>query len=251
VCGHWIEPVTERDHDSTATRRDYLRATAGFAATGVAGLAGCMGGAEAATGTLATRVSDQPGDITDLETCVVTIAGFWVVPGSASSEETATTTATATATATATEVEDEGEDEGEDEDEDESRQYHEFDDPQEADLVELQGDRSALLGEQELKTGTYAFLQLDVTSVEATLADGGAATVTTPGEAPLKFDQSFEIRADERTCSRPTSRRFGGDRAGRICSNPSRARRACVTRRRPRPRRRTRTGRRAATARGG
>lgn len=140
-----------------------------------------MGGAEATTGTLATRVSDQPGDISDFETCVVTIAGFWVAPGSGDEEE-------GTATATV-----------EGDDEDDAREYHEFDEPQEADLVELQGDRSALLGERELETGQYAFLQLDVTGVDATLADGGEATVDTPGEAPLKFDQSFEIRAETRT----------------------------------------------------
>jgi len=175
--------VTERDHESaTATRRDYLRASAGLAAAGVAGLAGCMGGAEAATGTLATRVSDQPGDISDFETCVVTMAGFWVAPESDDGE---------TATSTATETSSDGEDA--------DREYHEFEEPQEADLVELQGDRSALLGEQELETGTYVSLQLDVTGVDATLADGGEATVETPGEAPLKFTQSFEIRADERT----------------------------------------------------
>ena len=174
--------MNEHDHDTTATRRDCLKATGGLTAAGIAGLAGCMGGAEAATGTLATRVSDQPGDIGDFETCVVTMAGFWVASGSgsASDDESATTTATATA------------------DEDD-REYHEFEEPRAADLVELQGDRSALLGEQALETGTYAFLQLDVTGVEATLADGGEATVDTPGEAPLKFNQSFEIRADERT----------------------------------------------------
>lgn len=174
--------MSERDADSTtASRRDYLRATGGLAAAGVAGLAGCMGGAEATTGTLATRVSDQPGDIGDFETCVVTIAGFWVA---SASDENGTATATPT---------------DEDGDEDDDREYFEFDEPREADLVELQGDRSALLGEQELETGTYAFLQLDVTGVEATLADGGDATVETPGAAPLKFDRSFEIRADART----------------------------------------------------
>jgi hypothetical protein len=182
--------VTERDHESaTVSRRDCLRATGGLAAAGAAGLAGCMGGAEATTGTLATRVSDQPGDISDFETCVVTMAGFWVAPGS--DDETATSTSASTETETSS-------DDG-DEDEDEDREYHEFEEPREADLVELQGDRSALLGEQELETGTYAFLQLDVTGVAATLADGGEATVDTPGEAPLKFNQSFEIRADERT----------------------------------------------------
>jgi hypothetical protein len=181
--------VTERDHESaTATRRDYLRVTGGLAAAGVAGLAGCMSGAEATTGTLATRVSDQPGDISDFETCVVTMAGFWIAPAS---DEDAT--ATSTSASTETETSSDGEDE------DADREYHEFEEPREADLVELQGDRSALLGEQDLETGTYAYLQLDVTSVDATLADGGEATVETPGEAPLKFNQSFEIRADERT----------------------------------------------------
>jgi hypothetical protein len=181
--------VTERDHESaTATRRDYLNATGGLAAAGVVGLAGCMGGAEAATGTLATRVSDQPGDISAFETCVVTMAGFWVAAGS-DDAETATSTSASTGTETSSD----------DEDADADREYHEFEEPREADLVELQGDRSALLGERELETGTYAFLQLDVTGVDATLADGGEATVETPGEAPLKFDQSFEIRADERT----------------------------------------------------
>jgi hypothetical protein len=176
--------VTEHDHDSTATRRDYLRAAAGLVTTGVAGLAGCMGGAEAATGTLATQVSDQPGDIGDFETCVVTVAGYWVAPD-------ADGDATGTSTATGTDADADSADE--------EREYHEFEEPRDADLVELQGDRAALLGERELETGTYAFLQLDVTGVEATLADGEAATVDTPGEAPLKFDQSFEIREDART----------------------------------------------------
>jgi len=177
-----------RDDDvdqPTASRRDYLRATGGLAAAGVVGLAGCMGGAEAATGTLATQVSDQPGAISDFETCVVTIAGIWVKPGTAEGDEESTATATSTET--------------ESDDEDDAREYHEFDEPQEADLVELQGDRTALVDEQELETGQYAFLQLDVTGVDATLADGGEATVETPGNAPLKFDQSFEIRAETRT----------------------------------------------------
>jgi uncharacterized protein YcaQ len=138
-------------------------------------------------------VSDQPGDISDFETCVVTITGFWVKPGTADEDDEEDEAETDT-TATATETEAE-----ETSDESDAREYYELETPQEADLVELQGDRSALIGEQELETGTYAFLQLDVTSVEATLADGGEATVTTPGNAPLQFKQSFEIRADTRT----------------------------------------------------
>ncbi|WP_435069024.1 DUF4382 domain-containing protein [Haloplanus sp. C73] len=176
----------------SASRRDYLRATTGLAAAGLTGLAGCSS-AQATTGTLATRVSDQPGDIGDFETCVVTIAGFWVKPGTEDEDDEDNDT---TATATTTESESDG---TETPDESDEREYYELESPQEADLVELQGDRSALIGEQELETGTYAYLQLDVTGVDATLADGGEATVTTPGNAPLQFKQSFEIREDTRT----------------------------------------------------
>jgi len=175
--------MEERDIDRlAASRRDYLRATGGLAAAGVTGLAGCTG-AEAATGTLATSVTDQPGDIGDFESCVVTVAGIWIKPSTAEDDETTTDETTTDETV----------------DETGARDYHEFDEPREADLVELQGDRTALLGEHELETGDYAFLQLDVTGVEATLADGGEATVDTPGEAPLQFKQPFEIREDTRT----------------------------------------------------
>jgi hypothetical protein len=88
-----------RDSDAerqTASRRDYLRATGGLAAAGAVGLAGCMGGAEATTGTLATQVSDQPGDIDDFESCLITIAGFWVAGSDAADEATDTATSTAT-----------------------------------------------------------------------------------------------------------------------------------------------------------
>lgn len=184
--------MSEHDHESTtASRRDYLRATTSLAAAGLAGLAGCSS-AQAATGTLATRVSDQPGDIGDFESCVITIEGFWVKPESDDDEEGEETTATAT------ESESESED-TETADQSDAREYYELESPQEADLVDLQGDRSALIGEQELETETYAFLQLDVTGVEATLADSGEATVTTPGNAPLQFKQSFEIRENTRT----------------------------------------------------
>jgi hypothetical protein len=174
----------------SASRRNYLRTTAGLAAAGLTGLAGCSS-ARAATGTLATRVSDQPGDIGDFETCVVTIDGFWVKPGTAD-EEDDEEGEDSDATATETESDETA-------DESDERTYHELESPQEADLVELQGDRSALVDEQELETGTYAYLQLDVTGVDAPLADGGEATVTTPGNAPLQFKQSFEIRENTRT----------------------------------------------------
>jgi hypothetical protein len=79
------------------------------------------------------------------------------------------------------------------------REYHEFEESRQADLVELQDGTSAQVGETELETGEYAYLQLDVTGVDATLSTGDEATVETPGEAPLKFDQAFEIRAGTRT----------------------------------------------------
>ena len=166
--------------DDSLGRRAYLGAT-GMAAAALSGLAGCLGGSGGETGTLATEVKDQPGDIADFESCIVTIDGIWVAPGSG--ETTTTDTASADS---------EGTDDG-------GREYYQFDEPQEADLVELQDGNTKLVGEQELPTGDYAFLQLDVTGVDATLKEGGEATVTTPGEAPLKFNASFEIRAEETT----------------------------------------------------
>ena len=157
------------DDQVPVSRRSYLKATAG-AAVGTVGLAGCMGGG--GTGTLATEVTDQPGDIADFESCVVTIVGLWVMP--------------ADATATGT-------------DDDDARERVDFDEPQEADLVQLQNGNTKLVDETELETGEYDYLQLDTNGVDATLDDGSDANVTTPGDAPLKFNQSFEIRTDATT----------------------------------------------------
>jgi len=166
--------------DDSLGRRAYLGAT-GMAAAALSGLAGCLGGGGGDTGTLATEVKDQPGDIADFESCVVTMDGVWVAPSGDGTTTADTTSQTGEGTA------------------DGGREYYQFDEPQEADLVQLQDGNTKLVGEQELPTGDYAFLQLDVTGVDATLKDGGEATVTTPGEAPLKFNKSFEIRADETT----------------------------------------------------
>ncbi|WP_058828460.1 DUF4382 domain-containing protein [Haloferax sp. Q22] len=146
----------------THTRRRFLRSAAGIAAATTAGLAGCMGTASATTGTLSTRVSDKPGDIADFESCVVTVSTVRVKPadGEAKSLDAGGTA---------------------------------------LDLVELQGDASALVEEFELETGIYDFLQVEVSETDATLTDGSAATVEVPGSAPLKFERSFEIRADETT----------------------------------------------------
>lgn len=149
-------------------RREYLAAT-GAAVVGTA-LAGCTGGS---TGTLATRVTDQPGDISDFETCVVTITEIRIKPAA------------------------EGDD-GDGEDEADAEDTYDVDDA-EADLVELQNGNTKLVGELDVETGEYEYLKLAVSNVDATLENGSDADVSTPGDAPLKFNQSFEIRDGERT----------------------------------------------------
>jgi uncharacterized protein YaiE (UPF0345 family) len=140
-------------------RRRYLELVG--ASTAVA-LAGCTG---ASTGTLATRVSDQPGDIGDFESVVISITELRTIPADT------------------------------DDDVDETSRSVDA----EVDLVELQGDSSAPIGEEEFETAEYQYLKLVVGSVDATLSDGDDATVTTPGEAPLQFNTTFEIREGQTT----------------------------------------------------
>jgi hypothetical protein len=184
-------------------RREYLGA-AGGVALGTA-LAGCLGG-DGSTGTLATRVTDQPGDIGDFESCVVTISEIRVKPAGGADdddddgdEETPTATDDTATNATGTEAttgEETADDDGGGDDQGVKR--HGVDDA-EADLVELQDGETELVAELELETGDYQYLQLLVSEVDAALEGGGEAEVTTPGNAPLKFNQSFEIRADSTT----------------------------------------------------
>ena len=167
--------------DGAVSRRAYLTA-AGATAAGMSGLAGCafLG---ATTGTLATRVTDQPGDIADFESCVVEIVGMWFGPEGAEAGDGG----------------DEADVDGEDDAEPAGREYYEYDEPQFADLVELQGDETQLVDEREIEVAGYEFLQLDVDGIDATLEDGESATVAVPGEAPLTFRERFEIREDTRT----------------------------------------------------
>ncbi|MGM0604246.1 MAG: DUF4382 domain-containing protein [Halobacteriota archaeon] len=79
------------------------------------------------------------------------------------------------------------------------REYYEYDEPQEADLVELQDAATQLVDEREFDVATYEFLQLDIDGVDATIEDGSDATVEVPGEASLTSNQSFEIREETRT----------------------------------------------------
>jgi hypothetical protein len=182
------------DHNATRStnRREYLRAVGGVAAASTVGLAGCMGSSEA-TGLLSTTVTDQPGDIADFESCVVTIDGIWVKPAESDDEDSEDET---------NETEDGVQEQQEgDVDQGEGREYYEFEEPQEADLVNLQGGETQLVDEdRELPVGSYEFLQLDISGVTAILADSGEeATVDTPGNAPLQFKLAFEIREGERT----------------------------------------------------
>lgn len=143
-------------------RRTFLRAVGGTTSIATVGaLAGCAGAD--GTGTLAARVSDQPGDIEDFESLLITVGAVWVTPF------------------------------------DGDRERHEFDSPTSVDLTELVGEASELVGEVELDTGEYESLQLDVTETDATLADGGETQVGVPGDAPLTFNVGFEIRSGERT----------------------------------------------------
>lgn len=189
--------------DTSTTRRTYLRAAGAVGLAGITGLAGCTGGS-AATGTIATRVKDAPGDIADFESCVVTIQGFWVKEqdGTEADETEADGTdaeGTETESTDADGTETVQEQNEEDVDQSDERTYYEYDEAQEADLVELQNGNTKLVDEREIETGTYAYLQLDVSGVDATLSGGGDVDVGTPGEAPLQFKEPFEIRENQRT----------------------------------------------------
>ncbi|GAB3683912.1 hypothetical protein GCM10028857_12210 [Salinarchaeum chitinilyticum] len=283
--------------DSLLDRRAYLRLAGTLAAGATAGLAGCAetlpgsdsensnGDGSSSTGLLSTAVSDDPGDIGDFESCIVTLDGIWVGPktdgsgenadeedeeeeeddtedsddeesgvesgtgdgeagqgdgGNGSPEQAGSTGNSATDdTASGSQddetdgtngtdpdgdVDDDGsdstDDDGSDSAEDETegsddegdgddaddaddgsggRTYYEFEEPQKADLTELQGDAQQLVGEHELPVGTYQFLQLDIGGISGTLTDGSEASVETPGNAPLKFNQSFDVREGYRT----------------------------------------------------
>ncbi|ELZ42057.1 DUF4382 domain-containing protein [Halorubrum tebenquichense] len=191
--------MTDRTPDLDVDRRTYLRAT-GVAALGSVGLAGCVG---RATGTLATRVTDQPADIGDFESLVVTVEGFWLGPEGAEpesegSDDGGNETDDGSDDADGNET-DGGNETDDGEDAPAGREYFEFDEPQEADLVELQNGETQLIDERELETGEYPYLQLDVSAADGTLTDGGEATVDLPGNAPLKFNEAFEIRENTQT----------------------------------------------------
>lgn len=181
--------MNDTTDDTKVSRRSCLRAAGAIGLAGMTGLAGCSGNG-GATGTLSTAVKDAPGDISDFESCVVTIEGFWLKDSSDDDTEDATAT---------TDEEGVAEQNEEDVDQSDDREYHEYDEPQEADLVQLQDGNTQLVDDREIEVGTYAFLQLDVSGVDGTLTSGEDADVGTPGSAPLQFKREFEIREDQRT----------------------------------------------------
>ena len=157
------------------------------------------------TGLLSTEVTDQPGDIADFESCVVTIEGTWIKPSgetggvdddAGAGNETDGNESEHSGNESDTGLTEQDED---DVDRGEGRRYLEFDDPQEADLVQLQDGNTQLIDEREVEAGEYQFLQLDVAGVEGVLEEGDEADVETPGNAPLQFNRAFEIRDGERT----------------------------------------------------
>jgi len=203
-------------------RRRYLEGLGAVVATGA--VAGCTGNgdndgdgggdSDGETGLLSTSVTDQPNDIADFESLVVTIEGIWVKPDDADDDaetedadedpdgdediDDADGAEETDSDGGDSEDEEDGDDDA-DVDESSGRYYIEFEEPQEADLVGLQGDESQLIDETELETGDYQFLQLNVSETTGTLEDGEEAPVETPGNAPLQFKHGFEIRAEERT----------------------------------------------------
>lgn len=181
-------------------RREYLKLASGAVAGSTVGISGCLGGnegGEAGTGTLGTQITDQPGDIADFESCVVTIQGIWVKPRSEADSEGEDDAADEENTTENGSETDEGDES--DVDEGDGREYYEFDETQEADLVDLQGENTQLIDERELTAQEYEHLQLDVTDVAGELKEGGEAAVSTPGNAPLQFNERFEVRQDQRT----------------------------------------------------
>jgi len=145
------------------------------------GLVGCTGDSDSGSdsgdddgtsyGTLSTAVTDQPSAIDDFESLTVTIDGIWITPAGSDEEDTddsdEATNETDTNETDAEDAEDDEEmAEADDDDEDGGRRYIEFEEPQEADLVQLQGSSTKLIDETEVETGDYAFLQINVAGTE-------------------------------------------------------------------------------------
>lgn len=210
-------------------RRKYLATTGALLGSA---LAGCTSGdsstdnpadssdteqptdTQAQQGMLSTAVSDQPADIEDFETLEVTINEIWVYPQGAGSEtdetdsgtdsptdnHTTTDESTSTDSNSTAPTETETPD-NDDESEDEEDNIIRIDaGGAVADLVQLQGDAQKVISSEFLPLGTYEQIKLFVSDdVNAVLNDGSQADVMTPGNAPLQFKQTFDVRENTRT----------------------------------------------------
>lgn len=180
----------------TVDRRTYLKTTGIASTAGLVGLAGCADNGTTAdtTGLLSTAVTDQPGDIADFDSCLVTLSGVHLSPRSPVDDEDDDTENGET------EENDDFEDQDEDDiDDSPGRTFYEFDEPQTVDLVELQGEAREFIDEdREVPTGQYNYMQLEVSDVEGTV-DGETVTVDTPGAARIQFNRQFSILEDHRT----------------------------------------------------
>jgi hypothetical protein len=173
-------------------RRTFVKAVSGL--VGTSALAGS--GAGSNTSTLATPVSDQPGDIADFDRLLVAISGVRVKP--AAEEE-----------------------------------LQEIDADTKVDLTELPGEASPLVNETDVDAGTCEFPQLVAEATDAVLSDGESATVHAPGDVPLKFIRSSRFGAERRRRSPPTSRQ--ASKAGPVGISSSRWPTRSKSSTRPRP----------------
>lgn len=211
-------------------RRTYLATTGAVVGSG---FAGCLGGSEdgdengddesTQMGMLSTAVSDDPADIGDFERLVVTVDEVWVHPKGSEDdgdEEDEETDADGDGGGNQSDGRDDGMDNetddesdtgGNESDSDADGNESEGEEPDddviridaggaEADLVQLQGDAQKVISSEEVDVGTYSQIKLWVNDeVDAVLTDGSEADVMTPGNAPLKFNKEFEVRANTET----------------------------------------------------
>lgn len=215
--------------DSTCgiDRRTYLQAASGLAVASAIGLAGCLGdetddlddgnGDDEPVGTLTTGLAAGADAFDDFSDFTATIQGLLVVPaledetdetddeetddgteagengGGETNDETEPDETDDDETDDGSESEDDGNDDQSETDTSDDREYYEFDDAVDVDLVALE-DGSQVIDERDLPVDEYEFLQLDVSAIDATLTNDDPATVTTPDDGPLQFDERFEIR---------------------------------------------------------
>lgn len=170
-------------------------------------LAGCSAGVpgagDAATGTVAFYLSDQPAAIDDFSSLNVTVTRVAFHPQGDDADEDATAdgsptapsatpptvtgspTATMTATAEGSEAVD-ADDDG---------WIVRSVDNRTVDLTELVGDRATLVGEYDLPAGPYNGVFITVSAANGTLTDGTEVDVKVPGRT-LRLNTHFTLEPE-------------------------------------------------------